>query len=754
MKEIDGVKSVFEAVLQKGSQMEAGCATFDQAGRLLTIDDSFLRLSDEEKQGFSDTKAEQYVLERSLGGTENSTKIKQVVRRWRSSKKGFIWQGHVGDKLTLSRYITSEGKTCYLKVPLENEALNDQIPSSEVLFDVIQSLDIAVALYDADLCFVLSNQKYADMIAVRQDQLRPGQPIHEIMQGLTTKNRDHCDHDAAISPARKAKKLVNKIIESITRYEKGLEVKRSDGRILLSSSHETGFGGYLVTVKDVTEQRQIEEARREADMLLHKIVEACPTNFLVSRVSDGKIIYFPPASRDRFGDIDTAKSFFIKPQDREDYLKALLPTGTLDDYRVQFRRRDGSIMQGLTSARVTDYKGEDVIVSSTRDITEQLLMQKELEEQREIAHQNEKISALGGLLAGVAHELNNPLSIVVGYALMLQDKTDDPEVKRRVDRIAIAAERCAKIVKTFLAMARQRPMQIENCNLNEAIEVAMDVAGYGLRVSGAKITLSLANDLPCVAADHDQMAQVFTNLIVNAEHALSEKGEEGELVIRSSFDELLAEVVVDVIDNGVGIPKEIQARIFEPFFTTKDVGSGTGVGLAFCHRIVDAHNGNLSFRSSLKTGTCFTVRMKASGENQINDDVLNVTEPRNLKQRVLVVDDEQGVADLISEILTEDGYQVTTVNSAKAALIELQHHSFEAVLSDVKMPGIDGTELLQRITEQFPEMASRTAFVTGDTLSTDVASFIEHSKCLHIEKPVSPRELVMLVQSLIQKNGK
>ncbi|WP_179188308.1 ATP-binding protein [Kiloniella majae] len=741
------MKSVFEMELHMGSQMGTGFATFDKAGHLLSINDSFLALDDEAQRSLKGSKVEKFILEKALASFVPMSEINDLIDKWGSDHGSFVRKNFTGEAFLLSHYKTAEGGTCYLKVPCNGQTTPQTLPSSEVLLDAIQSLDIGIALYDADLCFVLSNKKYIDLVMPGSDALRPGRNIRDITKDFASFK------GFTLPPDLSLEEWIDKVVLSITSYEKDLEISRPDGRLFLGSTHKTGGGGYLVTVKDITEQRKIEKTSREADMLLHKIVEACPANFLVSRISDGKIIYCPPASRDRFGDIETAKSFFIKPQDREDYLKALLPTGTLDDYRVQFRRRDGSIMQGLTSARVTDYKGEDVIVSSTRDITEQLQMQKELEEQREIAHQNEKISALGGLLAGVAHELNNPLSIVVGYALMLQDKTDDPEVKRRVDRIAMAAERCAKIVKTFLAMARQRPMQIENCNLNEAVEVALDVAGYGLKVSGAEISLSLAKDLPFVAADHDQMAQVFTNLIVNAEHALSEKGEESKLVIRSSFDDLLGEVVVDVIDNGIGIPKEIQARVFEPFFTTKDVGNGTGVGLSFCHRIVDAHNGNLSFRSSDKGGTCFTVRMKASDVTDESESVPDVRDKNLIKQSILVVDDEVDVADLISEILREDGYQVTVTNSAKDALATLKAHSFTAILSDVKMPGINGMNFFKRITAEFPDMAQKTAFVTGDAMSPEVADFIENSGCLHLEKPVSPEELINMMRSLIQKAG-
>ncbi|MFD2206535.1 ATP-binding protein [Kiloniella antarctica] len=735
--------------------METGFATFDYEGRLLSINDSFLNIPVDELSSLLNAQVERDILEQVLLSFTHLSNFPNdkvnLLKQWQLSGEGIFLQGETGVQFLLSKYKTPDGGTCYLKVPYSNDVEIQVDHSLKILLDAIQSLDIGIALYDENLCFVLSNKRYADLVLPENlreksdDVFLPGRSVRDITKDLNSS-------DAFLLPSGLALEEWNsQTVKGIMSYAKNIETSRLDGRLVLSSTHKTGFGGYLLTIRDITEQRHAEDARREADMLLHKIVEACPANFLVSRVSDGKIIYFPPASRDRFGDIETAKSFFIKAEDREQYLDALLPTGTLDDYRVQFRRRDGTIMQGLTSARVTDYKGEDVIVSSTRDITEQLQIQDELVTQREIAHQNEKISALGGLLAGVAHELNNPLSIVVGYALMLQDKTDDPEVKRRVERIGIAAERCAKIVKTFLAMARQRPMQVENCNLNEAVEVALDVAGYGIKVSGAEISLALAPDLPAVSADYDQMAQVFTNLIINAEHALADKGDKGKLIIRSSFDDLLNEVVIDVVDNGVGIPKNIQPRIFEPFFTTKDVGSGTGVGLAFCHRIVDAHNGHLSFRSSINEGTCFSVRMKASQDIKREKKDPQPIEKECRHHRVLVVDDEVDVACLISDILGDEGYHVVTMNSAKSALAELKKHDYDAVLSDVKMPGMDGIEFLRNITMKFPNLAPRTAFITGDAMSPTVAEFIENSGCLYLEKPVAPKELLKMLQRLIQE---
>ncbi len=325
--------------------------------------------------------------------------------------------------------------------------------------------------------------------------------------------------------------------------------------------------------------------------MVRTIVDANPTAFLMCRVDNGEIIYMSPPTRERFGDASTTNSFYYDPEERGPFVEALSQRGQVDDYPVRLKSVDGRLVHGLMSARIVDYKGEKVVVSSMRDITDYLAMQKELERQRDAAHQNEKLSALGELLAGVAHELNNPLSVVLGYSMMLQEQVTDPAAARRVEEISTAADRCVRIVKTFLAMARQRPTETDLVSLNDIVELAIEVAGAGLRSSESEIDLLLAPDLPDVEADADQIVQVFSNIILNAEHALADLGASGKLEIKSVREGDRA--VVSFLDNGPGVTPEIRKRIFEPFYTTKEVGSGTGVGLAFCHRIVTAHGGNI-----------------------------------------------------------------------------------------------------------------------------------------------------------------
>ncbi|WP_305988504.1 PAS-domain containing protein [Roseibium sp. MMSF_3544] len=667
--------------------------------------------------------------------------FKQAVRLQRATLMPFEVSFKDGRHYIVERAVTEDDGRVVVVTDI-TALKRAETKSLEVLNDAIQSLDEGLVLFDGDLNFVMANRRWYEFFFSEIARPEGNENIVPMMDRIF-------DGGVMLIPEDTNRQdYTEKLIGLIRGYRKRETIKLADGTIFLASAHKTELDGYLISFTDITEQRKAEEEQREADLLLRTIVEACPANFLVSRVEDGKIIYCPPASRERFGKIETTLSFFLTPDDRKKYLAELLPTGALDDYRVQFRRADGSIMQGLTAARVTDYKGEDVIVSSTRDISDQLAMQEELQKQREIAHQNEKLSALGELLAGVAHELNNPLSIIVGYAQMLEGKLDDPVLSKRVDRIAQAADRSARIVKTFLAMARQKPAKIEQCSLNEIVTVAHEVAGYGLRANGTKVVTELDDDLPLVSGDGDQLVQVFTNLMVNAEHALAPMGEEGVLTFRSFYDVDSDHAVIEIRDNGPGIPEDLQARIFEPFFTTKDVGEGTGVGLAFSHRIIDTHGGILDVVSNPAKGTSFYVRLRAIKPDAGQRPESEATAEALTKQRVLIIDDEPAVGELINDLLVELGCEPTLCADAREALLQLTHKAFDIIISDFKMPGMNGEEFYRALQKRLPAYADRIGFVTGDSMGKAVTRFLTESQRPFIEKPITAEELEALVKRL------
>ncbi len=408
---------------------------------------------------------------------------------------------------------------------------------------------------------------------------------------------------------------------------------------------------------------------------------------------------------------------------------------------VEMEFADGTVRVLATHA--TSLGG--FIISET-DITARREAEEAVAQQREMLHQSEKLSAMGELLAGVAHELNNPLSVVVGHALMLEEEVESPTLKSRTGKISAAADRCARIVRTFLAMARQKPATLEHVSIEGVIDTALDVAAYGFRSTGAQIIRHQTADLPLVSADADQLAQVFANLVVNAEHVLRDKGADGVLTITTRLSDGGA---VDIFfdDNGPGVPQTIRTRIFEPFFTTKTIGEGTGIGLAFCHRIIETHGGEIAIGEAPGGGARFHIRLDAAAESaQPSED--ETIAPASRRGRILVIDDEDDVRELIADILSRDGYAVEQVDSAEAGLGVLPGE-FDLILSDINMPGLGGRAFLDRVRDRWPELEDRIGFVTGDTLSPGAEAFLTGAGRPYLEKPVAPDELRRLAAQMM-----
>ena len=235
--------------------------------------------------------------------------------------------------------------------------------------------------------------------------------------------------------------------------------------------------------------------------------------------------------------------------------------------------------------------------------------EQEILRQQAALHQGEKLASMGSLLAGVAHELNNPLSVVVGRAMMLERAATDDATRTGAHKIRNAAERCERIVRTFLAMARQRQQQKALVNLHDVIDASLDVLDYNLQTSGIGVEYDRSADIPELLADADQLHQVFMNLFVNAQQAMTDSAGPRTLHISTRFNSDQQRIEVLVSDTGPGIPDDIRARIFDPYFTTKPTGAGTGVGLSVALGLVQAHAGTLTVDCPATGGTIFTVSL-------------------------------------------------------------------------------------------------------------------------------------------------
>jgi len=349
--------------------------------------------------------------------------------------------------------------------------------------------------------------------------------------------------------------------------------------------------------------------------------------------------------------------------------------------------------------------------------------------------QTQKVAEMGALLAGVAHELNNPLAVVIGQTALLSHSAPDDRVRQRAQKIAGAAERCARIVKNFLALARQRPEQRERAELNRVVSEALELVAYPLRLDDVQVALALDPELPALWADPSQLHQALVNLVTNAHHALREAPPPRRLAIATRHEPAAGRVVVEVADSGPGIPPEIQAKIFEPFFTTKPLGQGTGLGLSLVRGIVEGHGGTIALETAPGRGTKFIIALPAGASAGTVAPVPAVEEAVDGARRpALVVDDEREIADVLAEILQTLGFTVDIAGDGVAALEQIAAHAYDVVLTDLKMPRLDGPGLYRELQRRHPALARRVVFVTGDTLGS-TEEFLETLPNATVAKP-------------------
>ncbi len=500
---------------------------------------------------------------------------------------------------------------------------------------------------------------------------------------------------------------------------------------------------FIAYLRDLTEQKKAAAALAEREAQFRAIAEGVPLPIIISALDEPEVFFVNETAQRLLGlQVGQARQQVLAvwktPEHRVELARRLERERIVDAFETTFIRFDGAEMQALVSARRVEYDGRPAVLAAVTDISRQREAEAEIAQQREALHQSEKLTALGSLLAGVAHELNNPLSVVVGYSSMLRELTDDPAITGRAERIHAAAERCSRIVRTFLAMARKRPPSRGAVKLDEVAKAAVELAAYGLRSAGIEVALELEPDLPKIWGDEDQLHQVVTNLVINAQQAMvmTDGPRRLRLSTRSAGD--LVEIAVE--DSGPGMPEEVRARIFEPFFTTKTSGVGTGVGLSVCKAIVTAHEGHIEVESAPGEGTRIVVRLPAGLPRDVDDDAEDepAGETPRWSANVLVIDDEPDIAAMVCEMLRRDGHVVAIAKDAESALRMIERADVDLVVSDLRMPGLDGPGLYRAIRETRPELIERLLFITGDVLAPDIDRFLAETGAVVVEKPLDP----------------
>ena len=367
--------------------------------------------------------------------------------------------------------------------------------------------------------------------------------------------------------------------------------------------------------------------------------------------------------------------------------------------------------------------------------------------------QSEKLSAVGEFVAGVTHELNNPLATVMGFSELLQKADVGAEHRRHLDMIFKSAQRCQKIVQSLLSFARRRQPERKPVSVNGLVEAVLEIVSYPLRTGNIEVVKQFAPHLPMVLADAHQVQQVLLNIINNARQAIEAHQPRGQINIITEVRE--PNVRITIRDNGPGIPEENVRRIFDPFFTTKEVGKGTGLGLSLCYGIIKEHGGSITPLSRPGEGATFIIELP------ITHDVVEPAEispaPEHGRQnpregagrRVLVIDDEEAILQMISEDLHGSGYQVDTATDGESGLRRLRQNHYDATLCDWKMPGLNGKQVYEQLRATNPGLCQRLIFITGDVINEPMRQFLESEKRPCLAKPFTFAEFHATLQAVL-----
>jgi PAS domain S-box-containing protein len=457
------------------------------------------------------------------------------------------------------------------------------------------------------------------------------------------------------------------------------------------------------TLVDISDRQQIETRLQREQEFARRLVESFP-DLVIALDHEGRYTFVSPRSRELLGFspeelIGSSFSEHIEPHSQREvqaFLDAII-SGQCANGSTEFlvRRNDSEArLFRATASPLMDFSGRIAgVIAAARDITDSKRMEQQL-------IQNERLAAMGQMIAGVAHELNNPLTAVLGVTELLRDSTADDAARRQLEIAHRQARRAAQIVQSLLTFSRP-PQPRKIClNLSELIERSLQLHEHSLRSNRITVDFSAPADLPLVLGDTSQLTQVFLNLIANAEQAIREIRDHGTLRIRVS--RAADRVVATFQDDGPGIPREILPKIFDPFFTTKRPGRGTGLGLSICLAILREHNGEIEAQPVPQGGSLFTIWLPIA-----RGTALFLAEPREgagipssreipretaAGYSVLVVDDEESIREMIREGLSARGFYVQAAAGVEEALSVMERRTFHAVLCDLNLRGAGGAE--------------------------------------------------------------
>ena len=513
----------------------------------------------------------------------------------------------------------------------------------------------------------------------------------------------------------------------------------------------------LVFMTDVTQRKKAELALRKSEERYRTILEDMGKGYYESDL-DGNIVFVNDSICRMLGYtcaevIGTNYSAYA--YDEANVQKIYRYTNSV--YRTrrpakwfswEYAAKNGE--KRFIEASIAPKIGENGEITGFRGILNDVTERKAMEQQALLAN---KLASIGELASGVAHELNNPLTSVMGYAQLLIETQDVPQnIKSDLEKVYQESQRAAKIVQNLLSFSRRRRPEKTYFDINTLVQKTLDLRSYELKVSNISVYVNLKPDMPDIKADYHQIQQVILNIIINAEQALTVVRRRGKITVTTSNSK--DRIRINVTDNGPGISKSTIDRIFDPFFTTKEVGRGTGLGLSVCHGIVTAHGGKIYVDSEIGKGADFTIELPIALEEDI--EIAQAKEvPRLVSRRqtasenILIIDDEPGIRDILTRILSQKGYRTDCVPDAKTALTMLAENEYDLHIIDLKLPKISGQKLYEIMLDKHPAARDRVMFITGDTITQSTQDFLDSTGKPYLTKPFNPRVVVEMAEQIL-----
>jgi PAS domain S-box-containing protein len=397
--------------------------------------------------------------------------------------------------------------------------------------------------------------------------------------------------------------------------------------------------------------------------------------------------------------------------------------------------KNGTLIPADTVGAPVEFGGQSAYQFFFRAITDRLRLEQQL-------RQAEKLSSMGQMISGVAHELNNPLAVIGGYLEVILASHNLPDKTRQdLAKVAHESSRATRLVRNFLAFARSQPAHRQMANINDLITGVVELRKFDLSLANVKIEAVLDRILPATSIEPDQIQQILIILINNAMQAMSKTPEPRNIRVSTALKEATIRITVE--DNGSGVPPEVESRIFEPFFTTKEVGVGTGLGLSIAHGIMTEHGGHIRYERAALGGAAFVLEMPVVSIEVPRDSTTKIlgaptfgmdpAVPRS--EKILVVDDEKAIVEMLGEMLGLLGYTASLCHTASEGLRRIGETKFDLVLSDLRMPDIDGPQFYRRATEIDARLQRRFIFLTGDTVNEETKAFLRTSGQPFLAKP-------------------